>query len=57
MTENLLHKQGEWQAEMEREKEREGWGEREVDFPQSTEPNIGLNSRTPRSWPEPKADT
>ena len=29
----------------------------EADSPLSREPEAGLNPRTPRSWPEPKADT
>ena len=34
-----------------------GVGEGEAGFPWSREPNAGLYPRTPRSWPEPKADS
>jgi len=34
----------------------EGEGEGETGFPQSREPDAGLNPRTPGSRPEPKAD-
>ena len=40
------HKQGEQQAE----------AEGEADSPLSWEPDVGLDPRTPGSWPEPKAD-
>ena len=32
------------------------WAEGEADFPLSREPNVGLDSRTPGSCPELKAD-
>ena len=38
------HKEAEWQAE----------AEREAGSPLRKEPDVGLNPRTLRSWPEPK---
>ena len=31
-------------------------GEEEADSSLSRDPNAGLDPRTPKSWPEPKAD-
>ena len=42
-----MHKQGEWQAE----------GEEEAGCLLSREPDMGLNPRTLKSWPELKTDT
>jgi len=33
-----------------------GEGEGEAGLPPSREPDVGLDPRTLRSWPEPKAD-
>ena len=45
----------------ERDRESTTWGgggqaEGEADFPLSRDPDVGLNPRTPGSWPEPKSD-
>ena len=38
------------------ESQEGGQREREKQAPPNREPDVGLNPRTPRSWPEPKAD-
>ena len=43
--------------EREHEQRREAEGEGEAGSPLSREPDRGLQPRTLRSWPEPKADT
>ena len=49
-----------FERDREREKEQEWWGrtegEGEADSLLRREPNVGLDPRTPGSWPEPKAD-
>ena len=41
----------------EREHEQEAEGKREADSPLSREPDVGLDPRTPGSWPDPKVVT
>ena len=54
---NFIHLR-EWVRE--REREHKPWGgaqgEGEADSPLSREPDLGLNTKTLGSWPEPKAD-
>ena len=46
-----------FEREQEQVAGRRAKGEGETDSPLSREPASGLNPRTPRSWPEQKADT